>query len=263
MSERLKSVLFAAGLCVVCSLLLTAAATGLKGFQERNIAIDRQRNILKAVGLAPVDRRLSPDAVTALYKEVISRVWVDAEGGITAGEKPGAAVMPLFLYWANERIEGYVVPIDSRGLWGRILGYMALKADGSTIAGFAVYKHSETPGLGGEIEKNWFQQNFAGKRIVDSRGEFVSIAIAKGSVEETVSAGLQPHYVDGISGATLTGNFLSAGLKKTLLEYEPVSIRFRTKQVKIRPADLSDLGGWRPRLSKTAVYGRKHKEPFG
>jgi Na+-transporting NADH:ubiquinone oxidoreductase subunit C len=37
----------------------------------------------------------------------------------------------------------------------------------------------------------------------------------------------QPNYVDGISGATLTGRYLSAGLREVLEDYEPVSIRFR------------------------------------
>jgi len=116
-------------------------------------------------------------------------------------------------------------------LWGRILGYMAIRKDGTTIAGFTVYKHSETPGLGGEIEKEWFQRNFTGKRIADQNGEFVSIAIAKGTVAQTVSKEKQHNWVDGISGATLTGKFLTASMKKNLLTYEPVAIRFRSNRI--------------------------------
>ena len=37
----------------------------------------------------------------------------------------------------------------------------------------------------------------------------------------------QPNYVDGISGASLTGKFLTGGLKKVLMEYEPLSEQFR------------------------------------
>jgi Na+-transporting NADH:ubiquinone oxidoreductase subunit C len=37
----------------------------------------------------------------------------------------------------------------------------------------------------------------------------------------------QSNYVDGISGATLTGRYLTAGLREVLEDYEPVSIRFR------------------------------------
>ena len=35
------------------------------------------------------------------------------------------------------------------------------------------------------------------------------------------------NYVDGISGATLTGKYLTAGLHQILSTYEPASIRFR------------------------------------
>ena len=37
----------------------------------------------------------------------------------------------------------------------------------------------------------------------------------------------RPHYVDGISGAMLTGKYLTVGLKEVLENYEPVSIKFR------------------------------------
>ena len=102
-----------------------------------------------------------------------------------------------------------------------------MDADGSTVRGFTVYQHQETPGLGGEIEKKWFQKNFQGKKIVNEQGEFVSVSVAKGQVEEVVPSGKKEHYVDGISGATMTGKFLSEGLADILAVYEPVSVRFR------------------------------------
>ena len=111
------------------------------------------------------------------------------------------------------------------------MGYLAIQDDGSTISGFTVYKHSETPGLGGEIEKNWFQKNFIGKKIVDQAGDFVSISVAKGKVADRITKDQQSNFVDGISGATLTGKYLTAGVKEILKSYEPVSIRFRKNQV--------------------------------
>ena len=135
----------------------------------------------------------------------------------------------LYLYLQEEAVTAYIVPVDSRGLWGRIYGYLALDTDGSTVTGFSVYQHAETPGLGGEIENQWFQRNFVGKRIVDASGEFVSIKIAKGAVKNVIRQDLQPNYVDGISGATMTGKFLTEGLQGILQTYEPVSVHFRTQ----------------------------------
>ncbi|MBF0258582.1 MAG: FMN-binding protein, partial [Desulfamplus sp.] len=123
-------------------------------------------------------------------------------------------------------VKAYIIPVESRGLWGKIYGYLAFENDGVTIAGFTVYSHAETPGLGGEIEKAWFQKNFVGKKIVDSANDFVSIAIAKGQVSNLPEEE-QQNYVDGISGATLTGKYLTQGLKENLEQYEAVSVKFR------------------------------------
>ena len=46
-------------------------------------------------------------------------------------------------------------------------------------------------------------------------------------MSEVVAPERQANYVDGISGATLTGKYLSSGLKTILTRYEPVAVRFR------------------------------------
>jgi len=227
MSNRLKSILFAAILCFVCSAILTTASTGLQRFQEQNMRIDRHRNILMSVGLVKADQRYPADAIESMYSEFIKPLWVDQDGQLIQAPQGGENNLPLYIYEKENQIEAYIVPINSRGLWGRIQGYLAIENDGSTISGFTVYKHSETPGLGGEIEKAWFQKNWVGKKIVDRDGEFVSVSIAKGAVQDVIPPQKQSNYVDGISGATLTGKYLTAGLKEVLEDYEPVSIKFR------------------------------------
>jgi Na+-transporting NADH:ubiquinone oxidoreductase subunit C len=227
MSKRLKSLLFASILCFVCSAILTTASTGLQRFQKQNMRIDRHRNILMSVGLVKPDQRYAADEVESMYTRYIKPLWVDADGQLIEAPQGGKNNLPLYIYEKDNKIEAYIVPINSRGLWGKIQGYLAIENDGSTISGFTVYKHSETPGLGGEIEKAWFQKNWVGKKIVDRDGDFVSVSIAKGAVQDMIPPQKQPNYVDGISGATLTGRYLTAGLKEVLEEYEPVSIKFR------------------------------------
>ena len=231
MSSHFKSIAFATVLCIVCSTLLTVAASGLKVFQERNVILDRQKNILKSVGLILDQEAVAPDVIRKRYADNIRPVWVDPSGQIVSETERGEKDLAIYLYRRGKALQAYIVPINSRGLWGRIHGYLAIQNDGETISGFTVYKHSETPGLGGEIEKRWFRQNFVGKKIVDQAGGFVAISIAKGAVKDRIPKDKQINYVDGISGATLTGKFLSAGLKEILLEYEPVSIRFRKNKI--------------------------------
>jgi Na+-transporting NADH:ubiquinone oxidoreductase subunit C len=232
MSDPLKSIAFTVTVALVCSLLLTAAATGLKDRKLRNVAVDRQKNILKSVGLLDPSQQTTDALIEQLYQDNIRCYAMDGTGRIVAGDS-GADALPVCFYVKDSQPAAYVLPVDSRGLWGKIHGYMAIESDGQTVAGFSVYSHNETPGLGGEIEKPWFQQNFVGKRIVDEAGAFAAVGIAKGKVADAIAADRQANYVDGISGATLTGKFLTGGLKEVLLDYEPLSEQFRSGRVSL------------------------------
>ncbi len=227
MSSPRKSIFFAMILCIVCSLLLTAANSGLKTFQQRNMQVDRQKNILEAFNIVGDQQRVSFERVGALYNQYIKTVWIDAQGRISRSALQPAGDLPLYIYLDHQQVQAYAVPIDTRGLWGEIRGYLAIENDGTTIRGFTVYQQTETPGLGAEIESRWFRKNFQGKKIVTQEGNFASIHIAKGRVQDTIPGPQQPNYVDGISGATLTGKFLSSGFKEILKAYEPVAIEFR------------------------------------
>jgi Na+-transporting NADH:ubiquinone oxidoreductase subunit C len=130
-------------------------------------------------------------------------------------------LLPLYYCQKNGEIDSYIIPISGKGLWSTIYGYLALEPDAVTVKGITFYKHGETPGLGGEIEKEWFKQNFVGKKILSPQGELVSIAVIKGKVADKYSEGDAYRYVDGISGSTLTGNGLTQFLKEDLLQYEP------------------------------------------
>ncbi len=236
MFDQLKSIGFATIVALVCSLLLTAAATGLKERKLRNVAVDRQKNILKAVGLVTLDQRPTDSRVEQLYRDNIRCYAMDGTAQVVAKEAD-AADLPVCFHVEEGQAVAYILPVDSRGLWGTIRGYMAIDNDGKTVAGFSVYSHNETPGLGGEIEKPWFQSNFVGKQIVDASGAFAPIGIAKGKVADTIVVDQQANYVDGISGATLTGKYLTGGLREVLLAYEGLSERFRSGTVPLPAVD--------------------------
>lgn len=225
--EKIRAVSFAAILSLVCGMLIITTVSTLKDMQDKNVINDRRVNILKSVGLLAEDVKYSFDDISRLYEENITSYHVGNGGRLLSGESDDGGRMQLYLYMKEDTVQSYILPIDTRGLWGKILGYLALKSDGLTIQGFTVYSHSETPGLGGEIESKWFRDNFVGKKIVDQADEFVSIGVAKGKAPEKGAE----NYVDGISGATLTGQFLTTGLKQILQNYEPVSLRFRSGNI--------------------------------
>ena len=100
-------------------------------------------------------------------------------------------------------------------------GYFAIDTHNlSTVKGITFYAHGETPGLGAEISKEWFQLNFIGKEIY-SRKELLSIKVTKPGLADKNNL----HEVDGISGATITSNGVTALLKRDLERYKPYFIK--------------------------------------
>lgn len=215
-------VAFSAIVCVICSLMLSAAASVLKKPQELNREIDRKSNVLKAFGVSIRNAqgdRLTADEVNEIFRTHISEALVDGATGQRV-EPPAAAQQPLPLYIWSEHGEPtkYAFPISGKGLWSTLYGYLALEKDLSTIAGVTFYKHGETPGLGGEVETDWFQQNFKGKKVF-AQGQRLKFEVVKGKLADKYPAG-NDHAVDGISGATLTGNGINRFLNADLDKYE-------------------------------------------
>lgn len=229
MSDNTRSVAFAAVLSLVCCVLITAACTGLQKYQKANIELDRQINIVRAAGLVDETKQYSADEINRLYHDRIVDAWTDSSGELMLVEPPADRKdsLPLYVCREGEGLYATIIPLNVRGLWGSINGYLALGKDGATIVGFSVARHAETPGLGGEIESAWFRHQFKGKKIVDLKKEFVSVSIAKGVAKDKIAKDKLVNYVDGISGATLTGKYLSQGLKETLVQFEPLSGNLR------------------------------------
>ncbi|MEL7496368.1 MAG: Na(+)-translocating NADH-quinone reductase subunit C [Planctomycetota bacterium] len=96
------------------------------------------------------------------------------------------------------KIEKYVFPVRSYGLWSMMKGYLAVEPDLQTVAGLTFYEHAETPGLGGEITNPVWKAKWPGKKIYDD-GE-VELAVKKAADEES------PYEIDALSGATITSN---------------------------------------------------------
>ena len=121
--------------------------------------------------------------------------------------------LPLYVETKENVI---IMPISGKGLWSSLFGYFALDADNySTVKGITFYAHAETPGLGAEISKKWFQDNFVNKEIYENNN-LKSIAVAKGKADEN-----SKYEVDGISGATITSNGVTTLLSRDLRRYEP------------------------------------------
>ena len=198
MREDTRTLVFAAVVCVTCSLLLSGTAAGLKSRQQANEAFDVKRNIVKAFGIdiGEMDR----PTIEATFERHV------------AAEKAGELDLFTWTEEGSDKASKYAFPISGKGLWSMLYGYLSLNADLETIAGISFYKHGETPGLGAEIEKPWFLTQFTGKTLY-ANGAPTDFKVVKPGSELNNSA------VDGISGATLTGKGVEALIQKDAAAY--------------------------------------------
>ena len=234
-----KTFVVAIVLAALCSLLVSGAAIGLRPLKEANKIRDRKKNILMVAGLydaaAPVeesfkqveariadletgefvseDQQLDPETYDqrAAAKDPELSVKIPPEkdlAGIGRREKYSL----VYLLKKDDKLEQVILPIDGKGLWSTLYGFLALEGDLNTVKGITFYEHAETPGLGGEIENPDWTAKWSGKKIYDEQGS-VQFHIAKGAADKN-----NPHQVDGLSGATLTVNGVTSLIKYWLGE---------------------------------------------
>lgn len=216
--------IFATIMVIVVAAALALAATGLKERQDNNVRKEKMQNILGTIGVE-TDR----DGAEELYNKYITKtITLKSDGTIDESvdafnvDLKKQLKMPVEkqsfpLYLAEvDGAKYYIVPLRGSGLWDAIWGYISLKDDLNTVKG-AVFDHKgETPGLGAEITQDWFKERFQQEQIFDDKGNFVGVAVVKG-----YSGGnnKDDNAVDAISGATITGDGVSAMIKERLKHY--------------------------------------------
>ena len=226
-SKSQNSFFFAVVLCLIVSFSLALTANGLKNRQEINVKIDKQKNILKALGLISSSKKYSNEQLSNIYSTSVKNSFIDRISGAIVDNNNSKNALPIFLVEKEGDVDKYAFTFKAYGLWSWIHGVIALKGDGKTIVGFTVFDHKETPGLGGEVEKKWFQDQFINKKIVDINNNFTSIQIAKGKAKDTYNESELSYSIDGMSGATITSKGLERDLKTNIKQYEVFSKKLR------------------------------------
>lgn len=148
----------------------------------RDTVIENQKlylikGVLSAAGLAVPDRDYE---VKKLYREKVEEVK----------NEEGKTRYYVIKNSETREVEACVFVEEGQGLWGPITAAVGFETDGKTVKGFSVLEQSETPGLGGRITEEWFQNQFEGKKP------------PFGMVPEGEDAGV--NEFDAITGATKT-----------------------------------------------------------
>ncbi|WP_066632264.1 NADH:ubiquinone reductase (Na(+)-transporting) subunit C [Labilibacter marinus] len=221
---NLYTVLYAVVMVIVVAAVLAFVSESLKPIQNKNVEVAKKIDLLRSVGIAS-------DATTAeeLYAKhigentkVINVSGSEVEGNAfdidmakEVRKEQKDRNYPLYICKLESGEEKIIIPLRGVGLWGPVWGYISLNADKNTVYGATFDHKGETPGLGAEISKEFFQTPFKGKTIFDESGVFTSIAVVKG-----VDTSTNPHAVDAISGGTITSNGVTDMLKECLSGYE-------------------------------------------
>ncbi len=224
----LYTLLFAAAVCVVCAIVVSGAAVQLKERQDANATLDKQQNVLLAAGLKEEDEKLSAEEVDRRFASIQMKVIdlgtgeevadvdprtfdqkkasTDPSTSSRAPENP-ARVQRLpnqALVYERFNDDGslamVVLPVEGKGLWSTLYGFVALDSDLTTVRGLTFYDHKETPGLGGEVDNPRWKALWPGRQVFDVSGE-PTIEVIKGRAG---SPEQDPNRVDGLSGATIT-----------------------------------------------------------
>lgn len=223
-NDSIKKTLFVViALSLVCSIIVSTAAVGLRDKQKVNAVLDKQSKIVEVAGIN------ESGSVPELFAKYIEPRLIDfktgnfVDGDTTAYDQRKASKDPaqsikltaeqdkakiirrantgvVYLVKSGDEISKVIVPVHGNGLWSMMYAFVAVETDGNTVSGITYYEQGETPGLGGEVENPSWRAQFVGKKLFDDNHQ-PAIKVVKGGAP----AGSE-HGVDGLSGATLTSN---------------------------------------------------------
>jgi Na+-transporting NADH:ubiquinone oxidoreductase subunit C len=219
-----KTVGIVVAVCLVCSIVVSGAAVGLRSLQQTNAALDKKSNILNAAGL--YEMGMSNSAIESTYSERVEQRYVNLDEGtfveapkpdydmykaaketeystkvtnsnVGFQRRPNVASVYLVRDDAGD-VSRIILPVHGSGLWDLMYGFLAVDADGQTVRELIYYQQKETPGLGGEVQNPAWQAKWDGKELFEN-GD-VAIRVVKNANPSN------PHTIDALSGATLTSN---------------------------------------------------------
>jgi Na+-transporting NADH:ubiquinone oxidoreductase subunit C len=215
--------IFSAIMVIAVAVVLSLAATMLKPQQEKNLEIEKKKSILESINIA-ADKNNTESLFEKYIKEsyVLNSKGDKVEGvdaftvQLRAEQKKPIENRSFPVYYAilDDSSRSLIIPMEGKGLWGPIYGFISLKEDMNTVYGVQFDHKGETPGLGAEINTTHFESQFIGKKLFENE-KFFSVKVLKSNEKK-----IPDHSVDGISGGTITSKGLEAMLFDCLSAYE-------------------------------------------
>ena len=269
-ADARRTLLTAAGICVVSSFIIATAEVTLSSIIAENRRLDTVKNILIAGALfeegvdigATYDERIEPVMIDLATGEALPEDRFDDVlnisdfdiNTIARHEEHGRTIDPdkdiaqidrapkfMVVYFVKEGdgFEKIILPVHGRGLFSMLYGFLSLEEDLSTVSGITFHEQGETAGLGGEIANPRWQQIWKGKEAFGDAGE-VKLTVVKGMVDPASPEAT--HQIDGLAGATITTRSVDDLVKFWLGDegYGPLLKRLRQART---PGESAGAGG--------------------
>ena len=232
------TIIFAIGMVIIVGTLLAAIDSSLKDKIKTNKILEKQQNILYAIGINNNEGNsvsfVSTDQAPSLFDEyIVSQIYIqgnkiieDNEAYLIEVKKEKALAkdptydrrLPLFIA-DRDGVRYYVAPIRGKGLWDAIWAYIAMDENMMILGAYFDHK-AETPGLGANINQRFFMDDFIGEKLLDENENFKGIKVSKTNLDPRNEI-KDDHEVDAIAGSTITGDCVSAMIKSDLRLYIP------------------------------------------
>jgi len=239
------TVIFAVLMVVVVGTILAYMASAFSSRIHENERFEKQQNILYAMGVnqneGPGSVNFIPtNQVEAAFSKYIKEQLViegdkitkddnayqiDMKKQLEVVKEGGTPKLPVFIGEKDDK-RYYIVPMYGKGLWDAIWGFISLD-ENMVVQGVYFDHKGETPGLGANIKARYFMDDFTGETIMQGT-RYAGITVTKGN-NDPLNEDKEDNQVDALAGATLTGNGVSAMIKKTVDLYKDYFETLRKK----------------------------------
>lgn len=147
------TVIFTFIVCFVFVAILSVANQATTERVEQNRIVAQQRAVLSAMGI----RFDSDEEILGLFEDVEE---IEINGRVFfRAERDGEVVL--------------ATAFRGQGVWGPIVGVLAMDESLERTVGLEIVSHEETPGLGGRITESWFKEQFRDREVPEGRFEYV------------------------------------------------------------------------------------------
>ncbi len=200
--------IYASVMVVIVAALLAFLSQALKPMQDKNEMVAKKIAILGSINID-----VNANDAEAKYAQIVgeSSYIVNFKGEKIEGEAFNVNMAeevrkplternyPVFEAKIEDGSKKYIIELRGNGLWGPVWGYLAFNDDANTIYGATFAHQGETPGLGAEIDRPEFENQFKGKKVFENE-ELKGIQILKNASKDS------NYEIDAISGGTITSN---------------------------------------------------------